>query len=344
MFDIKSLIYSKFNFLPSFCSLGTYIKITGERIIIPVYHVVSNQYLPHIANLYQYGGVKKFKKDLDYLLKYYKPLDVFDLMRYVYGEKNLQYNSFHLTFDDGLQEFYSDIAPILKQKGIPATCFINSDFLDNKDIFFRYKVSLIIDAVKNVKLSADRETQLKLWFEKNNLRSAPPAKSFLSIGYNKKHILNEPAEILEINFDTYLKTKKPYLSIQQVNELIGDGFTFGAHSIDHPEYRFLTLAEQLFQTTRSIEAIVKKFGLSYKLFAFPFTDYGVSSAFFQQIKSRSVADLTFGCAGLKHDIFSFNLQRIPMEDFNLPASRRLKTDYFYFIIKAPLGKNKIHRN
>ena len=52
-----------------------------------------------------------------------------------------------LSFDDGLVECHQVIAPLLMTKGVPATFFLNNHFIDNRDLFFRYKASLIIDQV-----------------------------------------------------------------------------------------------------------------------------------------------------------------------------------------------------
>jgi hypothetical protein len=41
--------------------------------------------------------------------------------------------------------------PILRRKGVPATVFVNSDFVDNQDLFFRFKAALIIDKNKSIK-------------------------------------------------------------------------------------------------------------------------------------------------------------------------------------------------
>ncbi|WP_262708643.1 polysaccharide deacetylase family protein [Natronoflexus pectinivorans] len=55
---------------------------------------------------------------------------------------------FHLTFDDGLSEIYHETIPILEKKGIPATIFLNTGFIDNKKMFYRFKSSLVIESIK----------------------------------------------------------------------------------------------------------------------------------------------------------------------------------------------------
>ena len=212
-----------------------------------------------------------------------------------------------------MSEFYHIVAPILKEKGIPATVFLNTDFIDSKSMFYRFKASILFDQLKD--------------------------KSILSKGFDDSKELDEMALKNGINFNNYLEEEKPYLTTSQIKELIADGFTIGAHSKNHPHYNLLKLEEQLIQTKESISTVVNQFNLKYKVFSFPFTDDGVSKQFFESIKSE--VDLTFGCAGLKKNTYDYHLQRIAMESTS-NAKTILKTEYAYYMMKSIVGKNKIN--
>jgi hypothetical protein len=54
-------------------------------------------------------------------------------------------------------------------------------------------------------------------------------------------------------------------------------------------------------------------------------------------------DASFGTAGLKEDPVDFNFQRVPMEIKKIPASRILKGEYTYYLLKSLLGRNKMTR-
>lgn len=258
--------------------------------------------------------MEQFKADLDYFLKYYEPISLHDLIAIKNGEKELKKNSFHITFDDGLSEFYHVAAPILKEKGIPATVFLNSDFIDNQNLFYRFKVSLLIEEIYA-----------------NGLLDAP---------MGDMEAIDELAKENGIDFDNYLKKEQPYLNSTQIKELIVQGFTFGAHSKNHPLYSSLSLDDQLQQTKESIKWVTSQFELAYKAFSFPFTDDGVSKEFFDEIKNE--VDITFGCAGLKKQTIPFHFQRLGMEK-NDTAKDILKTEYFYYLTKSLVGKNKVIR-
>ena len=164
--------------------------------------------MPHIVNLYKYKNVNSFRSDLDFFLKYYKPLDLFDLINLIKNNKKPDSNSFFLSFDDGLSEFYHIISPILLEKGIPSTCFLNSAFIDNKDLFFRYKASILIELIRKINRNSGKWDNLNNWFADNNFSLANYKTHLLKIKYNDKQKLDDLAKLLDYNFKDFLNKKK----------------------------------------------------------------------------------------------------------------------------------------
>lgn len=319
---------------------GILPKITKQYYILPVYHTVSDVRLPYIANLYRVKNTKQFISDMDFLLKHFKPVDLYELTDIIRKNRKIKDPCFHLTFDDGLSEFYHIIAPVLLQKGIPATCFLNSAFIDSKELFFRYKESIIIEKLKREKIPLKTISGICNILGIEECAIEIFIKDIRRIQYAERGKLDDIADELDINFTDFLKEKKPYLSVKQIKDLIHKGFTFGAHSIDHPEYRYIDENDQIEQTNHSVETICKLFDLNYKVFAFPFTSVDVHKSFFNRIK----ADITFGCSGLKNDVIKKNLHRIPLEDSRLNAKNRIKIEYLYYLLKKPFHKNILKRD
>jgi peptidoglycan/xylan/chitin deacetylase (PgdA/CDA1 family) len=325
-------------------SLPQLINLSGQKLFLPVYHLVCNQAPAHIKNLYQTRNEKLFRQDLDYLLRHFEPLTFEALNATVSDGKSLRKPGFFLTFDDGLREIYDVVAPILKEKGVPAAFFLNSAFIDNKALFYRYQVSLVIEKLnlKTVPETTKKLVAQKL-LENNALKPGDLKNSLLALNYNSRDLITELTQILELDVNEYLQSQKPYLTTSQTQELLNQGFYIGAHSHNHPEYRTVSLQEQLKQTFTSVDLIAEKFDLPYRLFAFPFTDEGVSRQFFEEIYQENNVQLSFGSAGLKHDSFPQHLQRFPMEGTQLLAEELIKTEYLYYLAKMPFGKNKITR-
>ncbi len=305
-----------------FFSVNSLLNISTP-VFLPFYHVVSDQKLPYIQN-YNYRNTDEFEKDLDFYLKYFKPVS----LQYLVENRHSREKVFHLSFDDGLKECTEVIAPILLKKGIPATFFINTSFADNKALFHKYKASLVLNELKE-KVNQEAEEIMKdAGFSTENI---------LSLSISQTMILDEVANILSLNFERFMENEKPYLTTNQVLRLKEDGFSIGAHSCNHPEFWKISSGAQLEQVRKSMDWVNKNIKPEIKAFAFPFTDDGVSSTVLQTIKEENICDITFGTAGLKFDTFDFHLQRYPVEapgDF----VQNIKAEWVYFILRKWIGK------
>ena len=303
--------------------IHTLQKITKKKIVLPFYHTVTAQPLPHIKHLYRTKTVKEFQEDLDFLLKHFEPIDAETLHHLHINKIVPQKPAFHLTFDDGLKEMYEIAAPVLLKKGIPATFFVNSGFVDNKALFYRFHASLAIENLQ-------KEGKLT-----NSIKS-----EILSCSYeNKKDLF---PYFSQQQVDDFLNEEKPFLTTEQIQTLSKQGFTIGAHSIDHPYFYKIPFVEQLHQTRESLDFVSSIVNQKLRLFAFPFTDFNVSKSFFEEVKP--FVDLSFGTAKLKSDEISFNYQRVEGEREKFATIESvLQKEYLKYIIKFFLRKNRIAR-
>lgn len=320
---------------PRFISKQMSRFVTPERlyglktpVFLPFYHVVSNEQLPYILN-YPYRNEKDFESELEYILKYFSPVSLEELIKNPQPKKQVT----HFTFDDGLRQCAEVIAPLLYRRGIPATFFINSGFVDNKDLFHRYKASLILNC-----LSESPDSQAELFLAGHKLNRA----NLLRASFNQNDILDEAAEMLEIDFGAFLQEHQPYMSTQQVIDLNKKGFTIGAHGHDHNEFWELKPKKQFQQVEKSMDWVNKHIQPKIRAFSFPFTDDGIKQKLLTKLKTENVCDVTFGTAGLKYDSFETHFQRVPMEKPNKIESF-LKEEFMYFKLRKLLNRATVRR-
>lgn len=309
-------------------------NFVNSKILFPFYHTVSDDDLPHIKNLYKYRSINEFRNDLDYLLKDRIPIDLETLINILKGKTTLQKKAFFLSFDDGLSEIYSIVSPILKEKGVPATFFLCPEFIDNKELFFRHKVSLIVDVLKSC--SPHEFANIKKLCADYKINSTKPQDCLRKITFEQSGLLNEFAEILNFDFKQFITENNIYLTSEQVNSLIENGFDIGAHSNNHPHYSELSIDEQVEQTKTSINYLNEKYSINCRAFAFPFNDIGVSNAFFQKLQVDKIVDITFGTAGFFKDSIQYNIQRFSMEEYSGTIEEIIK-QYIYQRIKRTLN-------
>ena len=320
-------------------------RLTGQPFIFPFYHTISNTPLPHIDQVYPVRTFAQFSRDLDFLTRFFRPVGLKELKAMAGGESTTSGPRMFLSFDDGLSGIYDLVAPELLKRGIPAAFFINTDFIDNRSLFFRYKASLILDRLEQNKYPRAVMENFKRRYHLVRADKFSVRGLVLGVTHRRRTELDDMAKLVDLDFDAYLRIKKPYLTATQISELARSGFLIGAHSRDHPLFSELPQGEQITQYRDSLLFVQHEFGIEHGLFAFPFTDDGVPSSFFQALSNDGMPplDATFGTAGLKRDPVGFHFQRIPMEKGKLPASRILKGECIYYLLKGLLGRNTIIR-
>lgn len=320
-------------------TMKSLMRLSHRNVLLPFYHSVSVEPLPHIRHLYQNRTIYEFEDDLDFMCEHYRAISIDELYQIVEDDIEPSEPVFHLTFDDGLAECYSVVAPILKKRGLTATIFLNSLFVDNQDLFYRYKASLLID-----QLSVSVDLILYSEVLDQNLRSATQIKeAILNIKYADRNKLDLLAQKISYDFNDYLRRHRPYLSSTQIQELIQQGFTFGSHSVDHPILCDLSFEEQQLQISQSFAALIDKFQIKNKYFSFPFNDEGVTSEFMEWMYKAQDIKLSFGISGLKDDTSKYHLHRLPMEGSHDKAEYLVKSEYLYYLAKSVVNKNRISR-
>ncbi|WP_223607090.1 polysaccharide deacetylase family protein [Chryseobacterium sp. OSA05B] len=306
---------------------------------LPLYHSVSDDHLSHIRHVINYKSKKQFEEDLDCFSKHFQFVNWPEFKDFVNGSFRPKKKIALLTFDDGFREFYDVAVPILERKGIYACNFINPAFVDNKDMMFRCKASLLIEEIGKRK-TIDPEV-FRILNVENKAEKQALINRILNISYQEKEILNILAEKLEKDYKSYSKEQKPYLSTDELKILTEKGFGISSHSWDHPKYGDLSLEQQMETTNRTFDYL-KESGFLHETFAFPFTDFGVKKEFFDELFKNEEISFSFGCAGVKLDSVERNFQRIPME-MGESGERILKKETAYFRLKKIMNKNTIVR-
>jgi peptidoglycan/xylan/chitin deacetylase (PgdA/CDA1 family) len=336
--NLEKAIVESFRKIP----LSLLQKVTDANILIPYYHMVRDWDLPHVKHLYEYKNVKTFVDDLDFLAKRYSPITLQDLLDSLYRGRKLPGNAMLLTFDDGFREMHDVVAPLLLKKGIHATFFVNTDFIDNRDMCYLNKASLLADGLESTD-NKKMNKEIKRLLSSGKNESAGWKELILAVPYESRDILDEIADRLQVDFREYLENRRPYLTSDQIRHMIDHGFTFGAHSLDHPLYSLLPVEEQVRQTLESVGALKNRFSISYGAFAFPRHDKNVTRAFFDEIFKYGAVDVTFGTDGFQNDSVMYHLQRVNLERTLMPADYIIAKKHAQKIRFILTGKATIRR-
>jgi len=307
--------------------------------LIPFYHLISNHPPAHIRHVYLPKTEQQFEQDLDYLCRCYKPLSLGELEQVALGSLRLSKPGFHLTFDDGLSECFHLVAPILAKKGIPATFFLNAAFVDNQGLFYRYKVSLLLEHFQN-----NPQDVQPAMAHLGALPQQAIKNVLLSLGYADTQHIDALATQLGLDFKAYLLHQKPYMSTAQIQDMHKQGFAFGAHSLDHPYMHLLSEEAQMEQFTQSIVQLKNRLAIPIHSFAFPFTDHGVRGATIARMHQTQLISLSFGTSGIRPDEVQGHLQRFSLEQNHQTARHLIAKEKLKAIVRTCLRRNTLKAN
>ncbi|GAA3636576.1 polysaccharide deacetylase family protein [Flavivirga jejuensis] len=327
---VKDILYkiSSKRFLPVF----------KDQSIFPYYHIVRNNQVNHIEHLYSFKNKEQFLNDIDILSNNYRPLEPKELL-----ENSIKKNTFLLSFDDGLKEVYTVIYPILKKKNIKAIFFINPNFIDNKEGLYKHYISIIISNLKGKNFEISSLDKISDIFSFSYTTIEDFKQKFTSIKYAEREKVHDVLNFLDINIEDYLNIHKPYITKEQIQEMIKDGFYFGGHTMGHPPLVQLSHEEQKVEIINSIDWLKQNFDINYSLFSFPFSDRSISKKLLEELLEYDNDIKIFGNSGLKKDMDERIIQRFSLENPNKQTEKSIVLENLYKYFNMVIGKYHIKR-
>jgi peptidoglycan/xylan/chitin deacetylase (PgdA/CDA1 family) len=230
-------------------------------------------------------------------------VDLADLVSKIRERKPIPANAVALTFDDGYRDNYEVAFPILQKYGVPATIFLTTSFIDQKEVPWNDKVTFALKHTAHNALTFkyhDQEFSYPLVDIADRLKARDQVLWLLRhVAHDDKvRLVDEITRSLSVtNFDYLWKSM---LTWDQVREMHHRGIGLGAHTITHPILTRLPLDKARHEIEGSKRAIESAISAPIQLFAYPAgTRADVSDAIKEAVRQS-------GFQGAVTTIFGFN--------------------------------------
>ncbi len=272
----------------------------SHQTAIIMYHGLTDQ----DDQLENYHGkhlhIQTFKKHLEYLKKYYSiiPLDTF--VEHVLTKTTLPKNAVVLTFDDGYESNFTLGFPLLKEFNAPATIFLTTDFIEQKQFIWPNRIEYAILTTRHSSLRMPIKNE-ELVFDLNSDEAKKKAINDIKIllksldHTQRLEFVDEMEKSLEqkLMFNETTPLTHRALSWPQIQEMSQSNLiTFGAHTCSHPILALCTSELMDKEITTPKKIIEEKLNKNCPLFCYP---YGGEDSFNEQTK-KCVQEAGFCCA------------------------------------------------
>lgn len=268
--------------------LSIYPYLIPRDVVGVFYHAVSNERLAHIQHLYPPEPIARFEAALQYIQKNFNVVTSDAIEAHRLHGAALPQRALHLSFDDGFAECHSVARPLLMKYKLPCTFFVTSDWVDNGKMFYRNKVSLCIERLRELEQDAAKMVFMSL----NNaldirLTSDNDFEVWIkALQRSDEPVIDMAAKMLGLDMKDYLETRKPYMTTDQIREMHADGFEIAAHTRSHSKLALLPSDEaeaEIVESARFIQGIT---GQERVHFSFPYSATGLDRDFLAGVRKR----------------------------------------------------------
>ena len=284
--------------------LSLYPRIMPRDVVDFFWHVVSDESMPHVRHLYPVVPTTEFEAALGYLKNNFPFVSCQQLHAHIFEGARLPPNAVHISFDDGYTECFNIVRPLLLKYKIPCTFFLTTDLIDNPILFYRNKQSLSIERIN----ALDFNLQSSII---NNLPSAhDPHPStlpefiswFKDLRLPDEPLIDEICRAIDVDWQSFLAKKQPYLTTGQIQQMHTEGFTMGAHTLSHRKLVDLSSDEIETEITQSCQIVGSITGQEIVPFSFPHSAWGLDRDHLAGIRARHPKiGLLFDTKGLRSD-------------------------------------------
>jgi hypothetical protein len=131
-----------------------------------------------------------------------------------------------------------------------------------------------------------------------------------ALEYKDISIIDRTCALLGVDVGTYLQEYRPYLGVEKIRRMHGEGFTIGAHSKTHRKLGELGEDEIESEIVESCHFIQEITAQEVIPFSFPHSAWGIDRAILVDIRERNpLIGLMFDTKGLRQDL-NFIVNRI----------------------------------
>jgi len=231
------------------------------------YHRVSGTTDPYYFNTGITPAI--FERQLDYLQANYQIIPLSQAYQRARNGDDLA-GYVCITFDDGFAECYGQIFPTLRRRKIKATFFILEDCLNNTNLMWRNKLRYIEQTTDPVQMEEAVNAYCEAFEDfDQNIGLLKHSNTWSMSDKEKRADFLWTVSGME-ELQSFLSRWKPYLTDENVFNMLEDGQEIGCHTKSHPFCDTLDDQETIREIVEPTSRLSDRFGIDINALAYPF--------------------------------------------------------------------------
>lgn len=222
-----------------------------------------------------------FTEQLDYLAEHYRFVSLSELAGYLKSGRPIPARLAVITIDDGYRDCYDIAFPILRERNIPATTFVVTDFVDQATWLWTDKVRYLTASAAGPLLEATIENhplRIALDGRYSRLKGAERVNTKLKLISDeaKEDAICEIAESLGVQLPNVPPKEFLPLSWEQIREMDSSCIEVGSHTVTHPILTRISAEKLRYELRESRARLESVLGHKVELLGYPNGDHNSS--------------------------------------------------------------------
>jgi peptidoglycan/xylan/chitin deacetylase (PgdA/CDA1 family) len=242
------------------------------RLTVLCYHRIDDPFNPNFQTFKPNVSTtaEGFSEQISFLQSHFNILSQDQLISWLEGRSKLPPYPAMITFDDGYRDNFLHAYPLLKSRGVPATIFLATNYIEKAKpfawdmaayCFFHTdanSVDLPFLGERHWANAQERDNLLQEWFEV--LKTYPEQE--------KQNAIEQLPALLNVTISDSAFAHM-HLTWDEVREMSNNGITMGAHTMSHPILTRIPLSSAQQELLGSKERVESELEKPVKSFAYP---------------------------------------------------------------------------
>jgi peptidoglycan/xylan/chitin deacetylase (PgdA/CDA1 family) len=288
-----------------------------RNFLVLLFHSTDDRDLLSFKGL---GNIRPglFERLIVMLKKEFDIVSLEELVRHISGDIRSKDRLLALTFDDGPKSYAKQAVPVMESYGLPSTCFLITDCIDDQAIYWRYLYNYCINKGLAQQLAGFINHEYMAGIGEDEIVSYSRSHYNRAMNYR---IIDRLLDSL-VPEEEYRGTEKDlFISLEDIGRLKKNSLvSFGIHTRSHPVLKCLTDEEISDEIAGSLEFYRSEIGDNAPTFSIPFgrlfLDYDERTIAIAKTLSVNIVLSAYGGGNAKGQHL-YNIRRMPVHEGNL---------------------------